>query len=117
MDALICYNGDGSFLDRVYQWDNGRVIGIENLSVSSENQGRCYFRFTNTNPSSTISVKAVKSDNRYVATIPDSILESRYNVVVTAYIGTASSVESIVGKIIIPLEPRPKPSVNMYESS
>ena len=113
MQNCTCYNADGSYLTRMYQWDSNRDIIVRDLPIGTD-PSRVFFRFSNTNGACAIPVEPTRELNKYTVRVPDVLLEQRYNISMHIYLGTINDVETTIERVLIHVEPRQKASTELY---
>ena len=90
--------------ERIYQWDIGRKVKISNIG----NAVTPVVHFCNKKSEKALAVESMISDDFYIASIPNTLLQEEYDI--TAYIYVGSEEEAKTIKVVhIPVTKRLKP--------
>lgn len=113
MQTCTCYNVDGSYLTKMYQWDSNRDIVVRDLPIGIE-PSRVFFRFSSASEACAISVTPTRETNKYTVRVPDVLLEQPHNISMHVYLGAIDDVETTIARVLIRVEPRQKASDELY---
>lgn len=113
MSEIVCYDSNGKYIDHLTQWDIGQKIVVKGAS----DDGVAEFHFCTTNSKEALVVPAVSEGSGLSADIPDVLLQSGEPLTVHMYFRATDRDYSAktVHTVVIPVNPRQKPSGYTYE--